>query len=72
LECIKFIAKQLLNDKTLIKSKEMPIEFINWIKKGSSDDAVTEFKEWSKALDKAWGKRVFVILDVNANDIYKI
>lgn len=74
LESIKLIGKQLLNNMSLLTKKgeieTIPEAIKEWLRKGASDNAINEFNEWNTALDKAWGKRQFINLEVTESDIY--
>ena len=70
LESIKLLAKLLLNIKSVV-DKTIPQSMLNWLKKGSSSNAIEEFKNWNVALDSAWGARKFIKLEVKEEDIYK-
>lgn len=75
LESVKLIGKQLLNNLSLLTKKgeieSIPDSMKEWLRKGASDKAVEEFTSWNVALDRAWGERKFIVLNVTESDIYK-
>lgn len=65
LESIKQIGRLFENDNT-------PIEIKNWVKNASLENAIAEFEAWNIVLDKCWGKRTFIKLNVTEKEIYNL
>lgn len=55
MESIRKMAK-----KILYNPNTTPKAFIDWLEKGSSEDAFKEFSSWNDTLDKAYGERKFI------------
>ena len=55
MESIRKLGKEILYNPT-----ETPKSFLDWLEKGSSDDAFKEFNEWNQTLDKSYGERKFI------------
>lgn len=66
LESIKFIARKLISC-----AKDVPAQIVNWAESGSGDNAITEYGRWNAALEAAYGKRHFQILEVEYDRIYR-
>lgn len=74
LESVKLIGRQLFNEKscrTLKTRKDIPEPIINFLIKGSLNDAIEEMEAWDQTLTDAYGKRRFVELNVTSQQIYK-
>ena len=74
LESVKLIGRQLFDEKscrTLKMRKDIPDPIINFLVKGSSDNAIEEMTDWDNSLTDAYGKRKFVELNVTSEQIYK-
>ena len=73
---VKGTAIGCLGDPSLVGSrlllnKDIPKPMLNWLRAPSSDGpAYTEFAGWDETLIKSFGKRKFIKLDVDINDIY--
>jgi hypothetical protein len=65
LESVKMIGKELTKTQSISK------DFKKWLDGGSSDSAQKEFAKWDAALDKSYGVRKFIKLDLSEQDIYK-
>lgn len=65
LESVKQIGRLLENDNT-------PNELKNWVKNASSGNAISEFESWNTVLDKTWGKRTFIKLNITEKEIYNL
>lgn len=77
---VKEKAEKIATFKTDIESiraigrainKEVPKPMLEWLEKGSSDDAFKEFDGWTKALLDSFGERKFIPLNISEKDIYK-
>lgn len=55
----------------LLGKNDAPQEFLDFLNSGSSDNAIEEFQKWSTALDKAYGKRRFIRMDITIDELYK-
>jgi len=72
---IKGVAVGCLGDPTLVGSKlltrkDIPKPMLNWIRMPSTSSAIEEYTGWYNALEKSFGKRKFIKLDININNIY--
>lgn len=65
LESAKLIGRQISDLSSL------PEAFRQFLNTGSAHDAVEEFSRWNKTLDKSYGERKFVNMQVTKSDIYK-
>lgn len=65
IESIRRIFQKIVQGKDNI-----PIPIMNWIVKGSSEDAFHEFVLWDTALEKAYGARKFKVFSAEADKIY--
>jgi hypothetical protein len=73
---IKGVGIGCLGDSTLIGSrllmdKDIPKPFLTWLRSPSLANAIKEYEGWDKALESSFGKKKFIKLDVNINDVYK-
>lgn len=73
---IKGVGIGCLGDSTLIGSrllmdKDIPKPFLTWLRSPSSANAIKEYEGWDKTLEISFGKKKFIKLDVNINDVYK-
>ena len=64
LESVKLIGR------TLLGATKAPDSFRSWLDSGSSGDAKNEYTKWSQALDKSYGERKFIKLDLTEKDVY--
>jgi len=74
LESIKLVGRTILGEKQQRKLSLMqgiPKPLIQFMIDGSGESAFDEFEKYNNALDKAYGKRVFVKMDINYKDVYK-
>jgi hypothetical protein len=74
-QAVKCVAISCLGDSTLVGSrlltnKEIPNAMLTWLRTPSGDDSVEEYEGWYKVLEKSFGKRKFVELNVDINEIY--
>lgn len=65
IETIKRTAKVLLGKETA------PGPMMDFLNSGSSDNAIDEFSKWSKALEKSYGQRRFIRMDIAIDELYK-
>jgi len=73
LEAIKLVARQLLGDEygsRILSNKSISTPIKEWVLGKSTKSALTEYQQWNKTLDKAYGKRVFIVMDINKNNLY--
>lgn len=73
LELIKAVAKELLGDisGSTLKEPIVPNALINWLKLPCSNSARYEFTVWNTTiLQKSFGQRKFIDLNVSFKDIY--
>lgn len=74
LESVKLIGRTLFNEKTcrtLNERTDIPKPIKDFLIRGSGDDAITEMSIWDENLNKAYGQRKFIELNVTEKDIYK-
>lgn len=74
-QAVKGVAVGCLGDPTLVgmsllSRTDIPSSLVNWIRSPSGPDAVKEYSGWEKTLEKSFGKRKFIKLDIDINDIY--
>lgn len=55
----------------LLGKNDAPKAFLDFLNSGSSENAIQEFEKWSTALDKAYGKRSFIQMDITIDELYK-
>lgn len=72
---VKGVAIACLGDPSMIGSKllmrkDIPKEMTKWVRAPSGPDAIGEYDGWYKTLEKCFGKRKFIVLDVDVDDIY--
>lgn len=74
LESVKLIGRTLLGDRigTQLQNKGVPASFASWLCNGSSKSALEEAKKWDNALQKSYGQRKFIKMDILKNQIYKL
>lgn len=75
LEAIKLLGRQLLGEsqpRKLMLDKAIPEPLLQFMTDGSDKSAFDEFSKYNKLLDDAYGKRVFIQMDIKDKDIYKI
>lgn len=65
LESVKLIGR------TVGKTAALPKPLASFYQSGSSPSAVQEFNKWSRTLDQAYGKRMFVPLTLTNNQVYQ-
>ncbi len=65
IESIRRMFQRIVCDKD-----DIPAPMMDWIMKGSSDDALHEFVLWDEALKKAYGVRKFKRFSAEADKIY--
>lgn len=66
LESAKLIGRQLSDISSL------PKPFQSFLNSGSAHDAIEEFNRWNTTLDKSYGERKFVNMQVTKTDIYEV
>lgn len=74
LEAIKLLGRIILGEsqpRKLALIKSIPEPLIKFMNDGAGDSAFDEFSKYSKLLDKAYGKRTFIQMDISDKDIYK-
>lgn len=59
-----------LTGSTLLKDSIVPKPILDWLRAIPTKSSITEYSSWDKALTAGFGKRTFVLLDVNTNEIY--
>ena len=65
MESIRQLAK-----KCLVNIDTTPKAFVEWLNNGSEENSIKEFENWNKTLDKSYGERKFVQLNILKNEIY--
>ena len=65
IESMRGIGRYIMNHTVLPE----PIQ--EWIEAGSSSNPMIEFEKWGKALDRAYGVRKFVPIEVDNRLIYQ-
>lgn len=59
-----------LTGSSLLKNSVVPKPILDWLRAIPTKSSITEYSSWDIALTNGFGKRTFVVLDVNVNDIY--
>lgn len=75
MESIKLLLRRLLgeeNCRRLSLDTSIPKAFVDFVTSGSGDNAFEEMEKWDETLKKSYGKRKFIKLVVDKNQIYKI
>lgn len=73
LESLRMIAIRLLgyaDREALREDKLLPEAFHKFLLKGPKQDANADFAEWDKVLEKSYGERKFIPLDITGEEIY--
>ena len=65
IESIRRMFQKIVQDKD-----DIPVPMMDWIMKGSCDDALHEFVLWDEAIKKAYGVRKFKVFSADADKIY--
>lgn len=55
---------------TLLMRKDVPKAMVSWVRAPSGPDAIKEYDGWYETLKTCFGKRKFIELDVDVDDIY--
>lgn len=74
LETVRLVARQLLGDEygvKILNSKEIPQPMKDWVLDKSGKSALGEYQKWNEMLDKAYGKRIFIKMNINKNNLYE-
>lgn len=74
MELIRALGRELLGDRNgtrLLETKAAPEPIVNWLRGTASDNALNDYKMWSKVLDNSYGSRCFVKMDLTADMLYK-
>ena len=72
-ELIRALGRELLGDRVgtrLLVNKAAPLPFINWLRCSSSQPAAKEYSLWDKVLEKCYGEKKFMHMNVSAESIY--
>lgn len=74
-KAVKGVAIACLGDPTMVGAnllirKDVPKELTSWVRAPSGPDAIKEYDGWYKALENSFGKRKFIKLNVDVDDIY--
>lgn len=74
-QATKAVAIACLGDSTmagskLLANKEIPNAMLTWLRLPSGTDAIEEFKGWYQMLERCFGERKFIKLDVNVDEVY--
>lgn len=73
MESIRALGREILGDRNgtkLLSMKVAPEPMINYLRSFSSQSSFSEYNSWSEVLDKSFGKRKFIELQLNADNIY--
>lgn len=73
LETIRLVARQLLGDEyggKIMNNKDIPTPIKEWVLGKSGKNALKEYQEWNETIDASYGKRVFIKMEINKNNIY--
>lgn len=54
----------------LLTNSDIPAEFLAHLQNYPSNDVIDEYGKWRRTLEKVWGPRKFINLDVKSSDIY--
>lgn len=74
LEAIRLIGRTLLGDKNgieLLDDKEIPTPLINWVRGLPVNNPMKEYKQWEKVILDSYGKREFIVMNIDINKMYK-
>jgi len=73
LEAIRLIGRELLGDKngTKLASMGIPQPFIDWLRGVSSTKALKDYSDWREVLNKSYGERKFVELNIDDKEFYE-
>jgi hypothetical protein len=74
LESIRLIGRELLGDSSgtrLSGMRGIPSKIIDWVRGVSSSTARKDYCNWILELDKAYGSRKFITMDVDISKLYK-
>ena len=75
LELIRSIGRELLGDRNGTKLLEMnaaPSQMVNWLRGAASTDALADYSKWKEVLEKSFGPRKFIEMDLTADLVYPI
>jgi hypothetical protein len=73
LETIRMVARQLLGDEygaKILGNREIPQVIKDWVLGKSGKTALGEYQLWDETLNEAYGKRVFIKMDINRTNLY--
>lgn len=67
---------EALGDKTmlgssLLKGSDVPKPILAWLRSADTGNAVKRYEDWFKVLEKSFGKRKFIKMEINPNKIYR-
>lgn len=74
LETVRLVARQLLGDEfgsKIISNKTIPTEIREWVLDKAGTNALKEYNDWNQLLDKAYGERTFIKMEINKNNLYE-
>jgi hypothetical protein len=72
---IKAIGIEALGDASktgtrLLMDKTIPKPILSWLQQPPSESAITDYTQWNNVLDEVFGKRRFVEMNININELY--
>lgn len=75
LTAIRALGLECLGDKTkvgsvFLKNPEIPAPILTWLRSSPPTSSVEDYELWGEALTSAWGKRKFIDLNIDINQIY--
>lgn len=73
LESIKLLGRELLGERNcrkLISNNIIPKQIIDFMISGSNKSSYEEMKKWDETVNKSYGKRQFIELIINENNMY--
>ena len=73
LESLRMVAIRLLgyeNKEAIKDSKLLPKAFLEFLLQSPKKDAMEDFAEWDRVLEKSYGERKFIPLDITKEEIY--
>ena len=54
----------------LLMDKDIPKPLLTWLRGAPADNAMKDYKGWNGVLDDCWGKRTFVELKIDIEQVY--
>lgn len=73
LECIRSVGRELLGDRTgsRLTASSIPRAFAEWLRGAPAATAFEEYTRWEQVLTKSYGRRRFVVMDLDSKALYE-